>query len=290
MRFFCPTKINLFLRINGKRPDGYHNIQSVFCRLDFGDWLTVRRADRPTNRLVTLSVSTPIDGDPNDNLILKASNALLNYAQKHKVGAPFALRIHLQKNAPIGAGLGGGSSNAATTLLALNRLWQTRLDRRALLDLGKSLGADVPFFVGEYRCAVASGIGDTLAPIDLPARRYFVVCPPKKNATAAFFAHPNLQKNHAFIDKKTLIDDVDRYAYALLPPYCNAFEAIAKADLRIEQAFDFLRPIAQTLGSTPRLTGTGSAVFLPLPPDIDAKTVQTWQSACPFFCFVAKNY
>ncbi|MEC8111477.1 MAG: 4-(cytidine 5'-diphospho)-2-C-methyl-D-erythritol kinase, partial [Pseudomonadota bacterium] len=150
-----PAKLNLFLHVTGRRADGYHNLQTVFQLLNWGDEMRFERREAPG---VTLSGDTD-DIAPADNLILRAANAL---------GAPdLGAHIYIRKQIPRGGGLGGGSSNAATTLLALNRLWQLNLDRDALMTIALTLGADVPVFTMGHS-AWAEGIGEELTPIALP--------------------------------------------------------------------------------------------------------------------------
>jgi 4-diphosphocytidyl-2-C-methyl-D-erythritol kinase len=155
----APAKLNLFLHIVGRRPDGYHLMQSVFVLLDLCDWLDFELRDDPcvTREDCGTQVSDPL---PANDLVVRAAQ-LLQQASGCTKGA----HIRLRKNIPLQAGMGGGSSDAASCLLALNRLWETGLNRRELMDLGLKLGADVPFFLlGDN--AWAEGIGDKLHPID----------------------------------------------------------------------------------------------------------------------------
>lgn len=295
-RYFSPAKLNLFLHITGKRDDGYHNIQSVFCRIDVGDWLTMDDVpvldDRAldSTALVQLTGAEGLTANLNDNLIIKAAHALHHYSQVHHIGRPKPTHIHLDKNLPTGAGLGGGSSNAATTLIALNQRWQLNLPIATLLSLGASLGADVPFFVADYCHAIAEGIGERLTPMTLPICRYLVVCPPVHSATPAFFADVRLNKASPPISHAQLIQDSAYYTNQLIPPFYNAFETIAQDNSDIKAALDYLHRLSAITHSTPRLTGTGSSVFLPLPSHLTDSTVRTWQKNCPYPTFVAKNY
>ena len=159
-----PAKLNLFLYITGKRADNYHNLQTLFQFVDLCDELQFSR--RQDNRI---TLATPIkDIDDNNNLVIKASKLLLEYAHTQHLTLPeqYGITIHINKKLPIGGGLGGGSSNAATTLVALNELWQLHLSVNQLMTLGKSLGADVPIFIYGHS-AFAQGIGDLLKSVEI---------------------------------------------------------------------------------------------------------------------------
>lgn len=181
----APAKLNLFLHVVGRRPDGYHQLQTVFRFIDRADRL--RFEVRRDGRIV---LATPTPGvAPEADLTVRAAR-LLQEATGCRQGAD----IHLEKNLPMGGGLGGGSSDAATVLLALNHLWQTGLPRPALENLGLKLGADVPVFV-HGRNTFAEGVGDVFTDLDLPAARYLVLQPPAHVPTAAIFGSPQLQRD-----------------------------------------------------------------------------------------------
>lgn len=183
--YFAPAKLNLMLRVVGRRRDGYHLLQTVFRFIDHGDTLRFRvRADGVIAR------DNDLPGIPeSSDLCVRAAKAL-----QQASGTPLGADIRLDKCLPLGGGLGGGSSDAATTLLALNRLWKTALSRRQLLDLAVKLGADVPVFVfGDN--ALAEGIGEELQALDLPPAWYVVLCPPVAVSTAAVFSHPDLKRD-----------------------------------------------------------------------------------------------
>ena len=182
LAFAAPAKLNLDLRITGKRPDGYHNLESIFCLIGLYD--TVYLALRDDEQIV---MHTPVEGvTPEQDLAYRAAVLL----QQHG-GVRAGVDIWLDKQIPMGGGLGGGSSDAATVLMALNQLWQCGLSRQALIDLGVTLGADVPFFIFG-RSAFAKGVGEQLTEIDLPKQWYVVVKPDVHVATAKIFAHPHL--------------------------------------------------------------------------------------------------
>jgi 4-diphosphocytidyl-2-C-methyl-D-erythritol kinase len=231
----APAKINLFLHITGRRADGYHLLETEFQFLDLADQLRFELA--PELRL---------SGDcgdvaASDNLILRAARALLPYAN-----APVGAAIHLQKNIPMGAGLGGGSSDAATTLLALNQLWQLGLSLEQLAAIGLTLGADVPVFV-HGRAALARGVGEQLSP-SLPAEdHYLLLYPGVAIATAAIFSDPLLPRAtpplaSATYDAWQLGNDCEAIACERYP--------------EVEKARSWLVNFAPT-----RMTGTGSCLF-----------------------------
>ncbi len=283
-----PAKLNLFLHITGKRLDGYHNLQSVFCRLQFGDTLHFRLNADSTD-LISLTGADHLTASLDDNLIIKAVHALHAYATTHRPEISLTpVAIKLVKRIPTGAGLGGGSSNAGTTLLALNTLWGLHFDTQTLIHIAVKLGADVPFFVLNHPSAIAEGIGEKLTPIDLPPCRFLLICPPVHNPTQRFFADTRLKK-----DSPPLIHDdiiADRYLWTLSPPFFNAFETIAKDSPQICTALAYLQQLSHQTHTTPRLTGTGSTVFLPIPLDIDDKTLTTWQKNAPFASLVTQIY
>src|SRR5688572_28448448 len=183
--FPAPAKLNLMLRVTGCRADGYHLLQTIFRFVDHGDevWLAVR----PDGAIVR---ARPLAGiAEHDDLTVRAARAL-----KAATGTPLGADIEVVKCIPTGAGLGGGSSDAATVVLALNRLWGTGLTREALQSLGLALGADVPVFVfGES--TLGEGTGEKLRPLALPPAWYVVLTPAVAVLTAAVFAHPELKRD-----------------------------------------------------------------------------------------------
>jgi len=181
----APAKLNLFLHVVGRRADDYHLLQTVFRFIDRAD--TLRFAPRADDRIV---LATPIPGVPPDSDLTVRAARLLQQATGCRQGAT----IHLDKRLPMGGGLGGGSSDAATVLLALNHLWQTGLSRPALEKLGLSLGADVPVFV-HGRNTFAEGVGEAFTDVDLPAASYLVLHPTVNVPTAAIFGAPELRRD-----------------------------------------------------------------------------------------------
>jgi len=233
----APAKLNLMLRITGRRADGYHDLQTVFQLLDHGDRLAFEvREDGLIRKL------NPPPGVPEDNGLAVRAARLLQQA----TGTPLGADIRLDKRLPLGGGVGGGSSDAATTLVALNHLWGTGLDEDRLAQLGRQLGADVPVFVRGHS-AWAEGVGERLTPLDLPGRWYVVACPPVHVITAELFADPNLERN---LPRITLADFMDG-------EHANVFEpVVVKRHPVIAEALDRLRPHGE-----PHLTGTGACVF-----------------------------
>ena len=180
LSLLAPAKLNLCLKITGRRDDGYHLLQSLFQLLDFGD--TLHFAARSDTEI---TLHTPFDGvAPQDNLIVRAACAL-----RAATDTRHGVDIHCDKRLPMGGGIGGGSSNAATTLLALNRLWQTGLSENALSEIGLALGADVPVFV-RGRTAWAEGVGEKLTPVEMPEDWFVVIHPGVSVATREIFFTP----------------------------------------------------------------------------------------------------
>lgn len=181
----APAKLNLFLRVVGRRPDGYHLLQTVFRFVDLEDTVRVARRDD-----AVICLRAPLPGVPEERDLCVRAARLLQQATACGLGAD----IEVAKRIPMGGGLGGGSSDAATTLMALNRLWDLRLSRRELMSLGLRLGADVPVFLfGEN--AFGEGVGEVLTPVALPPRWYVVLVPPVTVPTAEIFADPHLTRN-----------------------------------------------------------------------------------------------
>ena len=185
LTFPAPAKLNLFLHVVGRRQDGYHLLQTVFRFLDFSDQLSFKLRTDGVIKLHNLNAGVPEEKD----LCVRAAKLL-----KQKTGATQGVDIFLQKQIPMGGGLGGGSSDAATTLMALNQLWEVNLSREQLLELGLQLGADVPVFIFGHN-AFAEGIGEKLAAIELPPAWYLVLVPPVQVSTAEIFASKELTRN-----------------------------------------------------------------------------------------------
>ena len=241
-RWPSPAKLNLFLYITGRRPDGYHDLQTLFQFLDYGDTLDIDlRADDQIRLL------TPVDGVADeDNLIVRAARMLAAKARDNGLTGPLGADIAIDKQLPMGGGLGGGSSNAATTLVALNHLWKTGFNDRQLAQLGVTLGADVPVFV-RGRAAFAEGVGELLTFVEPVEKWYLVAHPGESISTPMIFGDPDLPRN---TPKRSL--------EALLKcEFSNDCEVIARKRFRkVDAALSWLLEYAPS-----RLTGTGACVF-----------------------------
>ena len=236
----APAKLNLFLHITGRRPDGYHLLQSVFRLLDWGDTVHLRVRGDGVIRRVGESVPGVAEAD---DLLVRAAN-LLKTASNSAKGADIAI----EKRIPAGGGFGGGSSDAATVLVVLNRLWGTGLSVDELAALGLRLGADVPVFI-RGRNAWAEGVGEILTPIALPPAWYVLADPGVHVPTAALFQSPDLTRN---APPAKISDFVSGHLLG------NAFEPVLRQrEPAIEAAFQALARIG-----TPRLTGSGSGCFV----------------------------
>jgi len=242
----APAKLNLFLHVTGRRKDGYHDLQTLFQFLDYGDEIGL--SCRQDSELI---LHTPLAGVADkDNLLLRAAK-LLQEATGCRLGAD----LWLNKRLPQGAGLGGGSSDAATVLHGLNRLWQLNLSNEQLATLGLQLGADVPVFI-HGRAALAFGVGEQLQPVDLAEPWFVVITPPVSISTAAIFNDPDLTRNSTKLSADEL----------LTIPFRNDCEAVVCA------RYPQVRSILTMLSAEAQfhLTGTGSSVFCPFANEKDA--------------------
>ena len=236
----APAKLNLFLRITGRRPDGYHALQTVFRLLDWGDTVQIRvREDGAIHRV---GESVPGVSEAGD-LLVRAAKAL-----QSTVNGRQGADISVEKRIPSGGGFGGGSSDAATVLVALDRLWGTDLGPDRLAEVGLTLGADVPIFVRGTN-AWAEGVGEILTPIDLPPAWYLLVDPGVHVPTAALFQTPELTRDSP---PATMRDFVSGAVLG------NAFEPVLR---RREPAVEAVFAVLAQVGK-PRLTGTGSGCFV----------------------------
>lgn len=233
----APGKLNLMLRVVGRRPDGYHLLRTVFRLIDYGDTLRLRvREDGAVRRVNEVpGIAAADDLSVRAALLLKGAS-----------GTRLGVDIELDKRLPLGGGLGGGSSDAATTLLALNRLWRLGLTRSRLQDLALALGADVPVFVfGES--AFAEGVGEILTSLSLPPAWYVVLTPPVAVATAAIFAHPALKRDS--IPTKIQPFSAEQAANDLEDVVCREYPEVARH-------LAWLRRFGKAL-----VTGSGACVF-----------------------------
>ena len=292
-----PAKINLFLHITGKRADGYHDLQTVFRLLDWGDYLHFLVSDKVAvidstldishlcNQLITLAGADAITSRIEDNLIFKAARALLAAAiDSSKLPAQLPLvQVTLDKHLPMGAGLGGGSSNAATTLLVLNEIWSFNFNQNELIKIGAKVGADVPIFIFGQD-AIAMGIGEELTAIDLPVQQYLILTPAAHVNTTELFAHSKLQRDIAPLSIETIKSQYNDYAQNLFAPYHNVFTPVVTSLApAVDEALQYLQRLeSQTLGIA-RMTGSGSAVFLPLDVNVvtDKALLAKWIADAP---------
>jgi 4-diphosphocytidyl-2-C-methyl-D-erythritol kinase len=262
--FPAPAKLNLMLRVVGRRADGYHLLQTVFRFIDYGDELRIAvREDGTIRRLHDLAGVAEAD-----DLTVRAARLL-----KDATGSALGADIDLVKRVPVGGGLGGGSSDAATVLLALNKLWHTGLTRSRLQELGLKLGADVPVFVFG-QSAFAEGIGEVFTPIAVPPAWYVVLTPAVSVPTARVFAHPDLKRNSKTIKIQGF--SAGRAANDLEPLVCRLYPEIARY-------LEWLRPHGPAL-----MTGSGSAVFASFDSEAAARAVMT-QLPAPMKGFVARG-
>lgn len=240
LNLLSPAKLNLFLHINGRLPNGYHELQSLFHFLDYGDHMTFSLEDEESFICDLKSLETP------DNLVIKARDALKKRTDK----ALPPVKIKLNKVLPMGGGVGGGSSNAATTLLALNKLWQLNLSIDELADIGLKLGADVPVFV-RGNTAVADGVGEKLTPYPISEKWYLVLVPAQHVNTAELFSDPNLPRD----SNKLELTDIQYQG--IESRFKNDFEKLVYNRYpTVAKAIDWLLEYGPA-----RLTGTGACVF-----------------------------
>ena len=255
----APAKLNLFLHVVGRRADGYHLLQTAFRLLDWGDTLRFRRRD--DGDIVRMSVVPGVP--PEDDLVVRAARRL-----QAEAGVSCGVDIWVDKVLPMGGGLGGGSSDAATTLLALNRLWQLDWTRERLQALGLGLGADVPFFVFG-RDAFAEGVGEALVPMAVPPAWYVVLAPGVSVPTAEIFSAKELTRSTEIIKMPDFAMHTTRND--LQPVVCDRYPQVA-------QAIDWLSQYASA-----RMTGSGACVFAPMRDEAQARQVvaqcpERWQA------------
>ncbi|MGP1928271.1 MAG: 4-(cytidine 5'-diphospho)-2-C-methyl-D-erythritol kinase [Arsenophonus sp. NC-WZS1-MAG3] len=250
-----PAKLNLFLYIIGRRADGYHQLQTLFQFLNYADEITIKPREDNQIRLLTPFINLPEE----NNLIVKAARLLQHYCIKiGRADDHQGADIYVNKRVPTGAGLGGASSNAATTLIALNYYWKTHIDDNKLADLSRQLGADVPVFVTGY-AAFAEGIGDQLSPVNPKEKWYLVIHPGINIATKQIFSDPELKRN----SEKCLLSTL------LQRPFTNDCEPIAiKHFPEVKELILWLLEY-----SSSRLTGTGACVFAEFETEADASKV-----------------
>lgn len=233
----APAKLNLFLHITGQREDGYHLLQTIFQFLDYADSISLSlREDGKINRL------TELKGVPaEDDLVVRAAKLLQRHCNSH-----FGVDISVDKILPMGGGLGGGSSNAASVLVGLNRLWSCGLGKEEVMQLGVQLGADVPVFIFAHS-AWAEGVGERLEEVNLPEKWYLVLKPAINVSTAKVFSNSQLRRDCATITIRDFLAGQSENV-------CE--EPVREMYPEVDQAFEDLAKFAE-----PRMTGTGACVF-----------------------------
>lgn len=281
LRCPAPAKLNLFLHVLGRRPDGYHSLQTAFQLIDWCDYLDFHsRADGRVRRINAL------EGVPEVDLSVRAAELL-----KAHTHCRFGVDIVLDKRLPIGGGVGGGSSDAATTLLALNQLWGLQLPRADLMRLGVQLGADVPFFLFGQN-AFAQGIGEQLQKINLPERWFVVVSPDENISTVQIFSAPTLTRDSEPVRIADFLARHFEFGRNDLQP------VVAQRSKKVAAALTWLKEFA----GNARMSGSGSCVFATFPEQHIAETVAKkaqengWRSQCviglnkhPMVDFAEKN-
>ena len=250
--FLAPAKINLFLHITGQRADGYHTLQSVFRLLDFYDTIHIK----PTQN-GEIKRSNEINGVPESQcLCALAAHALQRVLVKQNPGCKLCCEYRIEKRIPMGGGLGGGSSDAATMLLALNKLWNLNLSREALIQIGLTLGADVPIFIFGQN-AWAEGVGEILSSIDLAPQFYVVLTPQVHVSTAQVFANSTLTKDTKPLKIADFSEAVNSNLFRndLENVVCKEFPAVAFT-------LKWLNQFGQDILGKPRMSGSGASVFV----------------------------
>ena len=265
LSLLSPAKLNLFLHITGRRADGYHCLQTLFQLLDYGDTL-----DFTLNHAGDINLSPELPGVPSEqNLIVRAARLLQPF---NKTGQ--GVDIQLTKRLPMGGGIGGGSSNAATALVALNHLWQCGLTRQQLQDLGLRLGADVPVFVNA-QTAWAEGVGEQLLPVEMPAKWFLVAQPECHVSTAEIFSNKCLTRDTAPITVAAFLEQGGK----------NDCQAVVRAIYpEVDKALKTLEFFCQTA----IMTGTGACVFASFDSSEKAQQVQQ-QLPSSLPSFIAKG-
>ena len=255
----APAKLNLMLRIIGRRADGYHLLQTVFQFIDRCDFL-----DFEILKDSRIELKTPLAGvPPETDLTVRAARLL-----QESAGVRKGVRISVHKRLPMGGGLGGGSSDAATVLMALNYFWEVGLTEETLIQLGVRLGADVPVFI-KGRSAWAEGVGETLTPLDLPQPWYVIVIPPCHVSTREIFSDPDLTRNSNPVKIKNFLEGME--ANDCLPVVRDKYPQVKQALSELSQ-----------FGNA-RLTGTGACVFSAFPTkgqalEVKREMAKKWQA------------
>ena len=269
MTYLSPAKVNLFLHITSKRNDGYHNLQTIFQLLNYGDEIEFnKRNDGQINRIYgNEDISTDAD------LIIQSALTMQKLAPSNS-----GVDIGITKKIPLGGGLGGGSSNAATTLIALNKLWNLGLQKKELISIGKKIGADVPVFI-DGRSSWAEGIGEILSPINLPEHFYLVVSIKKHISTQEIFRHKALTMSPL---QRKITD------FSLVSnPHNDCLNAAIDLESEITEALRHLDSTQNHIDIA-RMTGSGSCVFVAFENENDALIAKK-ELPSKWFGFVAQS-
>ncbi|SFS90137.1 4-diphosphocytidyl-2-C-methyl-D-erythritol kinase [Succinivibrio dextrinosolvens] len=262
--FLSPCKLNLFLYITGKREDSYHNLQTLFVVLDYGDMMHFETTDEGK-----IELTTDFGFDEKKNLIYRAAKLL-----QDKTGCSLGATISIDKILPQGGGLGGGSANAATTLLVLNKLWKLNLSEEELIEMGAGLGADVPIFIKGTTC-FAEGIGEKLVEVDYPQKYYLVVTPDCSVPTAKLFSSDKLKK-----------DSPSRtYEELLEVPFENCFTPVVISEYpQVEELLKELSVYGKSY-----MSGSGSSCFVEFDDELSAQKALSQFKQSGYKCFVARS-
>lgn len=267
--WLSPAKLNLFLYITGRRPDNYHNLQTLFQFIDVCDKLAFNVRNDGKIRLLTQFEQVPED----KNLITIAAQRLKSYANNSELGVDIAI----EKMIPMGGGLGGASSNAATVLVALNQLWNLNIEQQTLITIGRSIGADVPIFIYGHS-AFAEGIGDQFQQVDIPQYWYLVSCPNIEISTVKVFNDPKLQRD---TPKRT----IEQLMSIPFDKFTNDCEPIVRERYpQVDQLISYLSQFAPT-----RLTGTGACVFTRCDSKEQALSIQNELKSLSVKNFITKS-
>jgi 4-diphosphocytidyl-2-C-methyl-D-erythritol kinase len=260
-QFFAPAKLNLFLHVLGRRDDGYHELESLFTLIDFGDTVEIA-----VTRDGAITRENDVPGVPAEvDLCIRAAHALKTAAvSADGANASLGARLRIVKRTPMGAGLGGGSSDAASVLLALNAAWEIGLSRARLAEIGLGLGADVPFFVGG-QTALAAGVGEKLTPVAIPRWWYVVVTPDVHVPTPFVFKHPNLTRNTPSLK-------IADFSAAILASCKNDLQAVVLKEFpAVAAALAALSAVSNKSLFGARMTGSGASVFAAFDTEIQAQ-------------------
>lgn len=286
----APAKLNLFLHITGQRDNGYHDLETLFQLIDWGDELEFE-----TSEQISVEQQPDLNIPEQENLAFRAAALLSEYCQSGQ-----GIHIRLKKRTPAGAGLGGGSSDAATTLLALNQIWKLGLGINELSELGLQLGADVPVFI-QGRTALGQGVGEKLTPVDMPENWFLVVTPKVHISTASIFSHPQLVRDTAPLvnqEPSLLASESSPLLTRDMSPSKMCALAVQGGQNDCQTVVEILHPEVANIRKTleklapVRMSGTGSSLFAQCATQQDARQLLdklVKEELGNHFCFIAKG-